>query len=119
MIQYNDYELLYLMSEFDEEAERILFEKYTNLIKARIRKFGVKPRYKEDFVQEGLYMLVVAVRTYNELSNKTFNKYFDLILQRKFLKIIQKEKNYYNDVDLREEENIIKYLLGLKKKLFI
>ena len=28
MIQYNDYELLYLMSEFDEEAERILFEKY-------------------------------------------------------------------------------------------
>ena len=44
MIQYNDYELLYLMNEFDEEAERLLFEKYTNLIKSRIYKFGIKER---------------------------------------------------------------------------
>ena len=80
MTQYNDYELLYLMNEFDEEAERIFFEKYTNLIKTRVNKFGIKSRYREDFVQEGLYMLVVAIRTYNEYSNKTFNKYFDLIL---------------------------------------
>ena len=36
MIQYNDYELLYLMNEFDEEAERILVEKYLSVIYYRI-----------------------------------------------------------------------------------
>lgn len=107
MIQYNDYELLYLMSEFDEEAERIFFEKYSNLIKARIYKFKIKERFKEDFFQEGLYMLVVAIRTYNQFHKKTFNKYFDLILQRRFIKLIEKEKHYFFDVELREEENNI------------
>ena len=76
MIQYNDYELLYLMNEFDEEAERILFEKYTNLIKAKIRKFKVKSRYKDDFMQEGYYMLMIAIRTYDEFSNKTFKNIY-------------------------------------------
>ena len=108
MIQYNDYELLYLMNEFDEEAERLLFEKYTNLIKSRIYKFGIKERYREDFLQEGFYMLLVAVRTYNANSNKTFNKYFDLILQRKFIKLLEKDRYYYNDVDLNDEHSIIK-----------
>lgn len=108
MIQYNDYELLYLMNEFDEEAERILFEKYTNLIKAKIRKFKVKSRYKDDFMQEGYYMLMIAIRTYDEFSNKTFNKYFDLILHRKFMRIISKEKNYFNSVEFSDDETIIK-----------
>ena len=108
MIQYNDYELLYLMNEFDEEAERILFEKYSNLIKARIRKFRIKQRYKDDFMQEGYYMLMIAVRTYDEYSGKTFNKYFDLILQRKFMRIIEKEKNYFNVVELSDDDTVIK-----------
>ena len=108
MIQYNDYELLYLMSEFDEEAERILFEKYTNLIRSKVYKFKIKSRYRDDFIQEGLYMLVVAVRTYDEHSNKSFNKYFDLILHRKFVKLIEKEKCYFNAVDFDDSENIVK-----------
>lgn len=108
MIQYNDYELLYLMSEFDEEAERIFFEKYSNLIKARVHKFKIKSRYFDDFVQEGYYMLLVAIRTYDEYAGKSFNKYFDLILQRKFIKIIAKERHYFYDVDLKEDTPIIK-----------
>ncbi len=107
MIQYNDYELLYLMSEFDEEAERIFFEKYSHLIKARIYKFKIKDRFKEDYFQEGLYMLMIAIRTYNQFSNKSFNKYFDLILQRKFMKLIEKEKHYIYDVELSDNDNVI------------
>lgn len=99
MIQYNDYELLYLMNEFDEEAETIFYNKYTNLIKARIYKFNIKDRYREDFLQEGLYMLFRAVRTYDEFSNKSFNKYFDLILQRKFMNLLSKENKYYYNVE--------------------
>lgn len=103
MTQYNDYELLYLMNEFDEKAEKIFYEKYTNLIKNRIYKFKIKDRYKDDFLQEGLYMLYVAIKTYNEYCGKSFNKYFDLILKRKFIQIITREKNYFYQVDLKEE----------------
>ena len=73
MNQYNDYELLYLMNEFDEDAERLLYEKYSNLIRNRIVKFNIKERYRDDFFQEGLYMLFIATRTYNENCKKTFN----------------------------------------------
>lgn len=104
MIQYNDYELLYLMNEFDEEAEKIFYEKYTNLIKMRIYKFRIKERYQEDFLQEGLYMLFVATRMYNEYSKKTFNKYFDLILQRRFIRLLAQEKHYFYEVDLHDDE---------------
>lgn len=103
MYQYNDYELLYLMDEFDEVAEKIFYEKYTNLIKNRIYKFKIKDRYKEDFLQEGLYMLFIAIRTYNDNYGKSFNKYFDLILKRKFIQIISREKNYFYQVDLKND----------------
>lgn len=104
MIQYNDYELLYLMNEFDEEAERIFYDKYTNLIRMRIYKFRIKDRYQDDFLQEGLYMLFVATKTYNDYSKKTFNKYFDLILQRRFARLLSQEKHYFYNVDLQEDE---------------
>jgi hypothetical protein len=53
-------------------------------------------------------MLVVAIRTYDEFSKKSFNKYFDLILQRKFMRIIEKEKDYFNFVELNSDESILK-----------
>lgn len=107
MNQYNDYELLYLMNEFDEDAERLLYEKYSNLIRNRIVKFNIKERYRDDFFQEGLYMLFIATRTYNENCKKTFNKYFDLILQRKFIRLITRERHYYFDVDLQDGDTIV------------
>lgn len=107
MIQYNDYELLYLMNEFDDEAERILYDKYSNLIKMRIYKFKIKDRYRDDFLQEGLFMLFKATQTYNQFSNKTFNKYFDLILQRRFTRLISQEKQYFYNVDLQENEIVL------------
>ena len=108
MIQCNDYELLYLMNEFDEEAERILVERYLNVIYYRIRTFKIKTRYIEDFVQEGLFLFYKAVRIYDQSSPKTFFKYFDMILRRKFVKLIEKEKNYFYDVDLMSDLNMLK-----------
>lgn len=109
MVQYNDYELLYLISEFDEEAETILFNKYMNLIRSRIKGFKIVSRYKEDYMQEGLFMLVVAIRTYNQDFKKTFNKYFDLILQRRFIHLLMREKNYFNNVSYVDESQILSH----------
>jgi RNA polymerase sporulation-specific sigma factor len=100
MYQYNDYELLYLISENDDTALDIMFQKYIPLIKTRIRSFKIKYWNYEDFLQEGLLMLHRAIQTFNPESRKTFNKYFDLILQRKFIQLLRKESHHFYNVDL-------------------
>ena len=107
MIQYNDYELLYLMNEFNEDAEKIFYDKYLSMIKSNVNKLNVKERYKDDYIQEGLYMLMVAIRTYDVNSEKTFNKYFELILRRRLIRLLSKEREYLYNVDLIENEYTI------------
>lgn len=70
----NDYEMLYLIGEKDEEAERILYGKYRNLIIKLVPKFlpYVTSRGGEfdDLVQEGYIGLYSAIKNY-EAGNKT------------------------------------------------
>jgi RNA polymerase sigma factor (sigma-70 family) len=126
MYQYNDYELLYLISEHDEIALDIMYSKYMPLIRARIAAFRIKRYNQEDFFQEGLFMLFRAIQTYRPNSRKTFNKYFDLILQRHFIQLLRKESKHFYNVDLvenidflkeekREEEYDLEYLISLCK----
>lgn len=107
MNQYNDYELLYMINEFDEEAESILYSKYCNLINKRMNDFKIRMDRRDDFMQEGLFVLFTAIRNYNEYCNKTFNKFFDLLLQRRFANILRDEKNYFYNVILKEDESQI------------
>lgn len=105
--KYNDNELLYLFSEGIEEALEILFDKYVGLINKRISAFKIQFRFRDDFFQEGMMALLSAIRTYCDLYNKTFNKYFDLILQRRFIKIMKSEKNYIYRVVLYDDYSIL------------
>lgn len=100
MYQYNDYELLYLIYENDDTALDIMYQKYIPLIKSRIKGFRIKSWNYEDFFQEGLLVLNKAIQTYRMDSRKTFNKYFDLILQRRFIQILKKESSHFYNVDL-------------------
>lgn len=102
MYQYNDYELLYLIYENDDTALDIMYQKYIPLIKTRIKGFRIKKWNYEDFFQEGLLALNKAIQTYNPMARKTFNKYFDLILQRKFIQILRKESSHFYNVELVE-----------------
>lgn len=112
--KYNDNELLYLLSEGVEEAQEILFEKYKNLINKRIASFRIQKRYQDDFFQEGLMMLLVAIDTYNSFQyKKTFNKYFDLILQRKFMKLLNHDVDYFYKVTLVEDSSQL--MMNLKE----
>lgn len=100
MYQYNDYELLYLIEENDDIALDIMYNKYIPLIKSRIKSFRIKAWNHEDFLQEGLLVLNKAIQTYRVDKNKSFTKYFDLILQRRFIQILRKESNNFYNVDL-------------------
>ncbi len=101
--QYNDSELLYLMYEDCEIALGILFNKYSNLIKKRLSDFRIHAKNYDDFYQEGLMMLYKAFYTYNPYLGKSFNKYFDMILQRKIIAILRHERHYYYEVSLVED----------------
>lgn len=100
MYKYNDYELLYLIQEMDDEALDIMLKKYIPLIKARIKAFRIKKSSQEDFLQEGLLVLNKAIQRFNPDSKKTFTRYFDMILQRRFIQILRKERNRFYNVDL-------------------
>lgn len=105
--KYNDNELLYLFSEGIEEALEILFDKYVGLINKRISAFKIQIRFRDDFFQEGMMALLTAIRSYCDMYNKTFNKYFDLILQRRFIKIMKSEKNYIYRVVLYDDYSLL------------
>ena len=110
--KYNDYELLYLINEGSEEAFEILFDKYTYLINKRVKSFKIQDRYKDDFKQEGYMSLLVAINSFNQqLYKKSFNKYFDLILQRTFVRLLKKDQKYFYETTLVEDYTLINYNL--------
>ena len=93
--QYNDYELLYMVEEDSPEAMEILINKYTPLIYARISKFHIKETYVDDYYQEGLIILFQATKKYNAESPMSFTNFFDLMLQRKIIDLLRKNKRYF------------------------
>ena len=111
MIEYNDNELLYLINEGSEIAQDILFNKYAGLIKKRISLFKIKTRYRDDFYQEGMMTLNHAILTYTEYYEKTFNKYFDMLLQRHYVSLLLRDVNYFYNVVLVEDSPTLMALL--------
>lgn len=103
MKKYNDYELLYLIAENNEFALEIMFEKYLNLISKRIDLFKIQNRFIEDFMQEGLITLNKAIYKFNDKYKKTFTRYFDELLQWRFMEILRREKEYFYNVNLVED----------------
>lgn len=91
----NDYELIYLYKEdrSDEVLERII-DKYRPLIWKYIYKFYVDSKDQEDFYQEALLALIVSIDSFDEKHNKTFTKFFELVLFRRFITLKDKAPKY-------------------------
>lgn len=100
---YNDNELLYLIKEKEDSALEIIYQKYIPMIKKRIGDFKIKYKNYDDFFQEGLITLKKAIETYKEEYGKTFNKYFDLLIQRRFIQLLKKESKYFYNVSVVED----------------
>jgi RNA polymerase sporulation-specific sigma factor len=91
----NDYELIYLVQNHqDGIALEFLFEKYQLLIWKYIHQYDVPYYEQDDFFQEGLLMLHKAIMTFDESKNKTFTRYFELILKRRFWALLKKLPKY-------------------------
>lgn len=95
----NDYELIYLIGENNDVALNLMYEKYSIYIYKIIYEYNINSRFKEEFFQEGLMQLNVALKTFKTKYNKTFFKYFDLILRREFNRLSTKSRKYDIPID--------------------
>lgn len=105
--QYNDFELLYMIEEDSKEALEIMFEKYKPLIYSRIKSFNIKKDYVDDFFQEGLIALYNAIEKFNPENNTTFTNFFDIVLQRRIMSVLRKNKKYFESNCICENVDIV------------
>lgn len=102
---YNDYELVYLVrNEQCEAALNKLIEKYKLMAYKFIHQFYVKETDYDDYVQEAAIMIYKAINLFLENYNKTFTRYYELILRRRILYLKSKEPKY----ELSETVSIIR-----------
>jgi len=87
--KHNDYEILHEIREGNEEALRLMFAKYKNLISKKIGHFNLGYEY-DDMLQEGYMILYRSITSFNPDEGKTFTRYVDLNLDRKFISIVTK-----------------------------
>jgi len=92
----NDYELIYLIqSNHDDHALTYMYQKYHRFIWKYIHLLNLEKKEHEDFYQEGILILHKAIKTFNERYNKSFTRYFELILKRHFYQLKQALPKYY------------------------
>ena len=111
MINFNDYELIYLVQcHYDQTSLKIIFDKY----RAFIYKVAISKRIYnlsvEDLVHLGLVSLKTAIESYSELFNKTFMRFFELIYLRRLsreLKNAYKKAQYFKTVDQEIVDSVL------------
>lgn len=106
MQDINDNELLYLLSENDEFAFEILMEKYEPMIINRLKRYHVKPEFWDDYYQECIILLYRCATGYREDVMKTFNRYYDRMLQFQIRNMLRKDKKSFYRVVLMSSDEI-------------
>ena len=96
----NDYELLYLVSESNEEAKDIFFEKYRPLVETTANKYYhyVKNKGYElnDLIQEGLLGLNNAIQDFKHQKNVKFITFASVCIERQiqsFIRNVTRQKH--------------------------
>lgn len=90
---YNDYEIINLVKQGNEEALALMIEKYRLLIAKKANKFNLKLDFDDRF-QEGLIVLYRSILKYDEHYGKTFTRYFEHNLENHLISLYRKERNY-------------------------
>lgn len=110
--------MIYLYQTFEsEEAMNALLEKYEPLIITNI-KHKVKSFNYLDLKQECMMLLYETIRKYNLNSDKTFNKLFQLVLDRNIPRLAKKfnEDVFLSKAGFNNEEDISPYDYAIIKE---
>lgn len=96
MFTKNENELIRKAKDNSNTAFNMLHEKYINFIRKKIHCFRIYKTEQEEFLQEGLMCLMSAVRTYDLDKDVPFINYFNMIINRKFIRILNLETKLSN-----------------------
>lgn len=91
--KYNDYEIIAMIQEGNEEALSLMADKYRLFIAKKIGKFNLGYEF-DDAYQEGLIILYKSVKKFEPGFNKSFTRYFELNLENRFISIIRGKMRY-------------------------
>lgn len=89
----NDYELLYMVCDENEDSVEILLKKYQPLIHKKVLKWqGVAKECSleiEDLEQEIRCSLIEAIRHYDECISATFYTYFSIVIDNTIIRVLR------------------------------
>ncbi|MBQ8163724.1 MAG: sigma-70 family RNA polymerase sigma factor [Clostridia bacterium] len=123
-----NYELITLAQQDNEQAFEILLKKYKALILSMSQKYSCmcygRVRDDDDFIQETKLAFYNAVKTYSNEKNVTFGAYAKICIKNKLISYIRSLKSKKRTQDIEIEDSYSNspqdYLLEheLEKKLF-
>ncbi len=90
---YNDFEIINLIKQGNEEAFTFMVDKYRYLIAKKIGSFNLSYQF-DDCFQECLMILYKSVIKFDESFNKTFTRYFERNLINALISIKRKLNRY-------------------------
>ena len=99
--QFNDYEVIYMIKENDEDSRNLLIKKYKPIINkisnkyiSSVKTFGIE---LDDLVQEGMIALNKAINTFNVENSVLFYTYASICIERQIITYCARansKKNY-------------------------
>lgn len=100
----NDYELLYLIGEKNENALNLMITKYQAVINNQIKVLSIPFVFNEEFLQEGFMVIFKAIFDFKEEYGKTFYGYFLMCLKHRFYRLIKELDLFsYSYIEAPEE----------------
>ena len=89
----NDYELLYLIKEENEDAKNIFYEKYRPMVEMKAKKYFSQIQNKgyelNDLIQEGMIGLSSAIKDYNQDIKTKFITFANVCIERRMINFIR------------------------------
>ena len=97
---YNDYELISLAQEQNEDAINIIYEKYKPVIYKKCRKYLPLLKGIElcDLTQECYIILNQTIKSFNQDNNNTFYTFFTFCIDRYLINEYKKNNNTKNKI---------------------
>ncbi len=116
-INYNDYELLYLINEGNEKALDVLFNKYDHLIRMLAKEYVPYGNKSSDLAQEFRMILFKCIKCYHDYYRISFYSYFLISINRKAKRMMKNE--YYSESLVLNEPNISFFDKSFKDETYI
>ncbi|MDD6879625.1 MAG: sigma-70 family RNA polymerase sigma factor [bacterium] len=98
----NDFEVLYMISENDENAYELMYKKYSPLVskfaKEYAKKFNNIGIEYDDIFQQGMYGLSIAIKKYNSNEKTLFYTFALTCVKREMINLLRKSITNNNNL---------------------